>query len=468
MEPSSPRDPAKRRSSSPDGTALRSRADARVEAGFALLLAAIALTCAGGGAIARARQPEAPAAAPARTTPPPVAAGAVSASTSASAPKLAVPTAKGRAPELERFWSALDGLARHERADSVRILWLGDSHTAADFLTGKVRELLARRYGYGGPGFVRLGVAGYRHDAATSTSLGRFTLEPTPPARRAPQGDGVFGFAGICATPSSDGARLTLKPAARAVPSGARFTVLFELPESSAFVANIGAQSLEVDASSAALGRVPGSPILRVTLDGAPGDSLTLDVKRGRPRFFGAIVESRQPGIVLDTAGIDGARLATVLAWADAPFVAEVAARRPELFVLAYGTNEAFDRQNPKAYEGELRAVLERLRRGAPGADCLILGPPDALAKGGDSEPRIPEIAAAYQRVALAERCAFVSQQALMGGPGSFRDWLREKPELSRPDRIHFTQKGYGRLGELVAGAAFGEAGALPEAKNSP
>src|SRR6188508_1943261 len=140
MEPSSPRDPARRRSSSPDGAPLRPRADARVEACCALVLAAIALTCAGGGAIARARQPEAPAATTARTAPAPATAG--SAPAPASAPRLAVPIAKGRAPELERFWSALDALARHELADSVPILWLGDSHTAADFLTGKVRELL--------------------------------------------------------------------------------------------------------------------------------------------------------------------------------------------------------------------------------------------------------------------------------------------------------------------------------------
>src|SRR5690606_39721705 len=37
--------------------------------------------------------------------------------------------------ELASFYEALDELAQHKRQASVRVMWMGDSHTAADFMT---------------------------------------------------------------------------------------------------------------------------------------------------------------------------------------------------------------------------------------------------------------------------------------------------------------------------------------------
>jgi lysophospholipase L1-like esterase len=374
-----------------------------------------------------------------------------------------------RASELSRFFAALDALGRHERTDSVRILWFGDSHTAADYYTGAVRQALVRHYGSGGLGFVRLGLASYRHDLATLNRVGHFKIEPEPPSRRSLQDDGVFGLGGMRAIPMPGAARMTLKLAARAFAGSVKFRLLFELPPASAFRVTAGDQALEVvDASQAE--HLPGSPILRVELTAPATSVLTVEVQKGRPRFYGAVVEGAEPGVVLDTLGIDGARVATPLAWAETPFIAEVAARRPELLVLAYGTNEAFDEQNVEAYDRQLVELLGRLRRGAPAADCLVVGPPDALGSNGETAPRVGLISAVYARVAARLGCAFVSAQALMGGPGGFASWLREEPPLARPDRIHLSPRGYKRLGELLAASVLGEAVPLPAVvdKNSP
>lgn len=389
----------------------------------------------------------------------------------ARAPNEAGQTSQGAewAGELTRFRRALEALENGERGDSVRILWLGDSHTAADYMTGAVRRVLWDHYDPGGPGFLRLGVLQYRHDQAILNRVGRFRVEPEPPSRRVLQDDGVFGLGGMRATPLADGAEMTVKISRGALRGKASHTILFDLPESAAFEVSLGDQLVRVPRDQAGR-QVPESPISRLDLQGEPDDVLKLRRAQGRPRFYGVIVEGSEPGVVLDTAGIDGARLATALAWAEKAFVAEVTARRPDLVVLAYGTNEVFDGLGVQAYARELFAVLERLRSGAPSADCLVLGPPDAMDPTANSLPRVAEIGAVYEATAREVGCAFLSAQKLMGGSGAFLEWLRQTPPLARADRVHLAPLGYRALGSRIGAELLGKAaepeGFLP--KNSP
>ena len=56
---------------------------------------------------------------------------------------------------LATFFGGLTELKNGMRKEHVRVLWLGDSHTNADFLSGTVRSALTAGFGDGGPGFVR-------------------------------------------------------------------------------------------------------------------------------------------------------------------------------------------------------------------------------------------------------------------------------------------------------------------------
>lgn len=384
----------------------------------------------------------------------------------ADTPRLASSAAAQHAAELQHFQAALDALEHGERSQSVRVLWLGDSHTASDFLTGALRARLVERYGSGGPGFLRLGVP-VRHDLATFERSGRFRIQPVSPATRLHQDDGVFGF-GMRVTPLSDGARLGVRVAPQAVRGRAKFTLLYDTKLGGEFVMRLGSAQVSVRGADGGGLRVPGSPIMRRSIEGDASAPFSVEVRRGRPRFYGLFVDGSEPGVVVDTVGINGARVATALAWAEAPFAAEVAAREPDLVVVAYGTNEAFDELRVSAYAAQLTELVRRLRR-RPNVDCLVLGPPDALAPSGEPAPRVAEITRVYAATARALGCAFVSGQALMGGPGSFQRWQQEEPQLASADRIHLTPKGYRNLGGLVFDALFAAPPAAPpEAKNSP
>ncbi len=119
----------------------------------------------------------------------------------------------------------------------------------------------------------------------------------------------------------------------------------------------------------------------------------------------------------------------------------EVAARKPELAVIAYGTNEAFDNASADRYAGELTELVGRLREARPGLDCVIVAPPDAGTRDGGSPERLGEIEQVQREAARTLGCGFFSQRAFMGGAGSYWLWLRETPPLARPDRLHFSPK---------------------------
>ncbi|HEY6078555.1 MAG TPA: GDSL-type esterase/lipase family protein, partial [Polyangiaceae bacterium] len=130
--------------------------------------------------------------------------------------------------------------------------------------------------------------------------------------------------------------------------------------------------------------------------------------------------------------------------------VAEVTRRAPELVVIAYGTNESFDKLKVARYEAQLAALVGRLRSGAPAASCLVLGPTDAPL-GIGSVPRVAQVGQVLGRAAGGLGCSFVSLQQLMGGEGSFARGMKAKPRLAQPDRLHLTPKGYHELGTALA-----------------
>jgi lysophospholipase L1-like esterase len=211
----------------------------------------------------------------------------------------------------------------------------------------------------------------------------------------------------------------------------------------------LGSHKLRVDAKTAA--DVAASGVAHLTLTAPLKSHLRLTPERGAPRLFGVIIERTvKPGVVLDTLGIDGARLETPLAWNEAAFTDEVARRNPDLLVVAFGTNEAFDALKVERYARQLQDLVGRLQRGAPNASCLVLGPTDAPL-GDGSLPRVAEVSAVLQRAAGQLGCDFASLQQLMGGEGSFVRGMKAKERLAQPDRLHLTPKGYQELGAVLA-----------------
>ncbi|MEP7052548.1 MAG: GDSL-type esterase/lipase family protein [Pseudomonadota bacterium] len=429
-----------------------------MERGLALglsgLAALVGLACASRARLEASSNP--PLAAVAALPAPQAARVASAASLAAPAP----PTAASPSPSptaadptelnLTHFYADLAGLEQRQRKTPVRIFWLGDSHTAADYLTGAVRARLQARFGAGGPGFMRVGVKPYRHTQVRWSFDGPWKIEPPQPSRRTPFDDGVFTLGGMRAMPNGAPAQAGFELSPGTAHGQVHWQVWFALGEAGGFRVSLAGMTQVLSKTSAAP-ELPGAHFAVLSLNGAISDRLELVTLSGAPRFFGVLAEGSEPGLVLDAVGIDGARVATALAWNEASFEAAVRARAPSLAVFAFGTNEAFDAEKIENYRAQYQALLGRVRRAAPDADCLLVGPPDANAVSGGSEPRVAQIDALQRAVAGELGCGYVSQLEIMGGPGGYTRWANKTPSLARGDRLHLSVKGYEQMANSIA-----------------
>jgi len=429
---------------SPRSTILSPERARTLGQGLALASALVVVTCAGA-----ATGPVVPPGAPA----PPVRPESSSPAAPASSEGPAAPPASTAPPPeatlpLPRLRAALEALAAGKRSESVRILWLGDSHAAADFWPDAVRRPLAQKYGSGGPGFLFVGLSVYRHAGVKVDRDGHFRTEPKQPSLWMRQADGVFGLGGIRVVPDGESCKITVELGKDALRGESEWDLSYRLPTAEArFRVQLGDEkSLAVDAKTGPVGAI-GHVAFRLP----PGRTVVIDRAAGEPQLFGLTVEDVHPGVVVDTLGINGARIGTPLAWDEAQWVSEAARRDASLFVLAYGTNEAGDQAAVRRYGPELTSLVERARKALPNADCLVVGPTDREGPGWITLPRVPEIDQELKATARSLGCEYFSAFATMGGEGSLKHWADQSPPLAAPDRVHLTPRGYAELGAKMA-----------------
>lgn len=197
------------------------------------------------------------------------------------------------------------------------------------------------------------------------------------------------------------------------------------------------------------------------------GDSHTAaDIFTGRLRFrFQSDFGEAGPGLIAagvsyEARGVNGARAVRLLGADQSLFAgqsnedASGVSDLPDLIVVAYGTNEAGDADFDAAvYADRFTAVLERLRRAAPGASLLVLSPPDRAVRRGRRWTTIgalPALVAAQRRAARRAGAAFWNAWQAMGGAGSIARWAMASPPLAQSDRVHLTRTGYRLLADAL------------------
>lgn len=405
-----------------------------VSGAVAVVLAAVAVTCASQGTFSHAApEPVQSAPVPSAKTAPAVAAP------SAASPATANIDPLPSAP-LARFYAALSDLEAKRRTSSVRLAWFGDSHTFADLYVHEVRKALGARFGFGGPGFLCGATQNYSRAAARVRITGEFKRTPKSPAKIVLEDDGVFGLGGMRYVPKKR-ATVQVELGPKTYDGKVRWEFLSRSRTPGAgFTIRSGSQRTAT--------RAAGGAIQHTVLDQAEP---TLEfTSRGTPEWFGLYAEGTTPGVVIDNFGINGARVATPLAWDEKSFVEQLRARAPELVVFAYGTNEAVSELKAERLAQHFRSLRARVRAAAPQADCLILGPPD-LFRDGASWPRVAEFDQLERLVASELGCGYLSQLQLMGGAGAFASWMEAEPPLGSADGIHLTVEGYRKIGAAIA-----------------
>ncbi len=375
---------------------------------------------------------------------------------------------------LAHFYGALKELREGQDADKkVRILAYGASHTAADVYTSYLRAYLQHRFGDGGLGYVSLvkTTRWYRLHALSLESSKGWTVEHAQRSKARP--DGYYGLLGASTMTTSlrDNSQISPRDGRYTVTEGqTTYDFLFlAQPNGGAFQIEIadkrvGVVSTKSDAYAPGFHTVQrqGGPH---TIDVRPVEAGKKKTRKKRSkwqtdevRLFGVTIENDAPGVVVDTLGIGGTRAANHLKWDEAMWTSLVQRRNPDLYILAYGTNEASDTDVPISYyKRTLGEVLDRFQRALPEASCLLVGPGDYQRKGEDGTyapvPKTIEIRDAQREVALAKGCAFWDAMEFMGGVDTIGTWAQAEPAMAREDHIHLTGRGYLRMGMAVTDA---------------
>ncbi len=359
-------------------------------------------------------------------------------------------------PALAHFHEALRELAAGQDDDGkVRVLVYGASHTQADVYPGYLRAYLQSRFGNGGQGFVSLVKVNrwFRYADWNIDETKGWKCEHAQ--RSSSRKDGYYGLLGACGSATSKRDKTTLVPRSDsatasnyelwylAQPGGGRLDLLVD-----------GTKQATVDTDAKQIG--PGYHPFTV-----PAGSHEVQVRAkgdGEIRLFGMVMETDTPGVVVDTLGIAGTRAANMLKWDQAIWTDNVQHRDPDLYILAYGTNEATDEdQSMDAYRRNLREVLTRLRAAAPDASCLLLGPGDFPREIEEDvwvpRPRVAQIVEAQRDIAYEMGCGFWDAVAFMGGVNSMHTWATARPQMASRDHIHLTKRGYVRMGMAVTDA---------------
>ena len=356
---------------------------------------------------------------------------------------------------MDAFHAALGRAGRGE--GKARAVFYGASHVASDTFTHLIRESLQDRYGDGGQGFV-LPVHAWRsyHRRGVEIESNRNQWSAVR-IRASSQEVGRFGLAGVYVETERAGAFGSLRPLERHDRGGkvGSFDLYYlKQPEGGSFDVLIDGRraqrvmtAAEVEEPAYATFEVEDGPHrLEIRTQGT-----------GKVRVFGVAMERERPGFVLDTLGLNGARVRSHLLWEDSLYREHLRRRDPDLVVLAYGTNESGDDEVPiDVYTDRLREVVGRIRETVPRASCLLIGPSDRPMRvdgAFQDRPRTSAIVEAQYRVSLEMGCGFFDLVAFQGGPLSMIELAVADPPYAAPDHIHYTRRGYARLGEMLLGA---------------
>lgn len=357
---------------------------------------------------------------------------------------------------LEPFNEQLERLATGRDSDrKVRILVYGASHTQGDIFTSYLRYYLQSRFGNGGTGFVPFAKLNEWH-RLQNASIEEEGFQLQHSLRNFPP-HGRLGLLGAASIGFARDALLRVSPrnSTDANLSASEYEVSYGAERGGGDLILLVNEVPQMQLS----GRANGYEDRFFRFRMAPGwhQIQVRPAGNGTVRVYGVTIERPEPGIVVDTLGIGGARAASILDWNEAAWAGQVKHRDPALYILAFGTNEAVVTKDPNnEYRNKLTEVINRFKRALPGASCLLVGPfdfPVESSQGFTTRTRLLEIIATQRELAAQHGCGFWDGYKFMGGPGSMHQWVTAAPPLAAADHIHLNHRGYVRMGMSLADA---------------
>jgi lysophospholipase L1-like esterase len=361
---------------------------------------------------------------------------------------------------LAPYFARLEAARGTKGVAPIHVLQIGDSHTAGDAVTGAWRDLLQARFGAGGrgvlppgrpyDGYITRGVtASMSSGWAIGATFGKGAVAPRP----------LLGLSGFSMTAMRAGASMALNA------TGMMFDrfILCAIsgPHAGGVIVRIdGGDQRQLDFAAPSQ-----QPICRTIRLATPRASVEIVADSRGITITSWATFRDDGGVALSNLGVVGSQLAHFARTDDAVVAEELKTYRPDLIVLAFGTNEGFAPHfDPAAFEAVLRSQITRLRLLSGNVPMLLFGAPDSLSRqpalrtnapgaliaceGAGEQPTLfapPALTAVrdiQRRVAREMGLALWDWQARMGGPCAARNWVQRDVPLMRGDYVHFNTAG--------------------------
>ena len=397
---------------------------------------------------------------------------------------------------LDSLHAALAAAERGDPSGRVVLEFFGDSHTAGDAMTSRVRTQLQARFGDGGRGLVAAGRPAARHYYQRDVRYGtNGSWKAAVGGVRDPE---PFGIAGLRVYGERKGAQLWVETCAEC-PAGtsvAQFEIFYQAaPEHGTLRYRVDDTPWQTLATKTAAIEPPHPARQVIVVPDGP-HRLTLEHGGGGViDLYGVVLERKRPGVIVDSLGVVGRRLNSLRSWDWSIIGEQLATRDPRLVVLQYGTNEADDPDlDLEALAKYYDETILRIRAAAPLASILILGPPDlGVRDGGKSCDRVKphkdkdvidagvipecewrtpavlrEIIAVEHAAAQRNKVAFFDTLGAMGGVDRMHGWVTGEPKLAFKDYVHLTTLGYHAWADALLAALYADHDRWRRAANLP
>ncbi len=326
----------------------------------------------------------------------------------------------------------------------LNIVQLGDSHTASDTFTAPLRQLIGQDIGNAGIGWIPpMAISGQAHRMVTYQQQG-WRLNNSRNETNA-----NFPMGGFIATPTTSGAQLTIK--SRQDTGGMSMVRLLVKPGQS----TLTLQDANGQTTPLITQGLQASETGWYTFTAQARLPITVYADQADAGSLGGIwiSQAQQNGVLISPVGSNGAQQSLWNRW-QPNWMSDLASNAPNMIILAYGTNEAFNGSiDIQAMRSQLIQGIRQLRQTNPQATIVILGSPDSVDKRqiGKTTCGLPAsfdaVKAAQQQIAQQEKTLYWDWQQAMGGTCQMQNW-QANGDVAR-DLVHFTNSGYERSAQL-------------------
>ncbi len=398
---------------------------------------------------------------------------------------------------LMQFFSKLHSLDSLKQG-KINIVHIGDSHIQADFFTGRMRSLLQERFGNGGLGFA------FPYQLARTNGNGSVKYVSNAPWQSYrnvfPVNGANVGLSGIALSTSAADAVMELKVNDPSL----HFSRLKIFTPSNHQVFNVATTSVPINIVSSTPKKIkhtiksgeslstiarrykitvaqlkktnnlktdnivagktlwiPSKEMEPVKIDlsnftnlqgqeresyydfvfDTPLDRVYV-YPNGRESLYdlnGLVLENSTPGVVYHSIGVNGAKYSDFNKYP--LFFEQLKGLEPDLIIVSMGTNEAFDKIDPKQFSASVNEFLEYIQQENPTANILLTSPPPSYFSRYNPNTIVSTLSNELIINGISSDYALWDLYYNLGGTLGLKS-LQSDGYLAK-DLVHYTVKGY-------------------------